>query len=167
MYWPGMGVLIEEKSDRSRMRDVTLVTIKEVAEEDLDHLAILLEELTQSPTERTRMRENFCFMEENDDYIVLGAYDGGKLVGSLMGIVCRDLAGAGDPFLVIENVIVSSACRGRGVGRELMLAIEAFGRRRCCAYAMFVSGSQRKAAHKFYESMGYRLDQVQGFKKFL
>ncbi|MHB8124263.1 MAG: hypothetical protein ACYDEJ_01250 [Desulfitobacteriaceae bacterium] len=36
-----------------------------------------------------------------------------------------------------------------------------------CNYIMFVSRSDRKDAHRFYESIGYSLDVVQGFKKFL
>lgn len=144
-----------------------MITIKKVAEEDLDSLAKLLEELSGSLTRMDRMKESFRWMAQSDDYVVLGAYDQGKLVGSLMGIFCRDLVGECYPFLVIENVIVKSSCRGQGVGRQLMQAIEAIGKERNCYYAMFVSGIHRKEAHKFYESIGYRLDEVQGFKKYL
>ncbi|HEX9059738.1 MAG TPA: hypothetical protein VF941_06140 [Clostridia bacterium] len=35
-----------------------------------------------------------------------------------------------------------------------------------CSYIIFVSGSKRKDAHKFYASLGYDLDEVQGFKKY-
>lgn len=144
-----------------------MIDIRKITETDLSVLADLLEELTQTPTDRDKMRHNFRWMESHADYIVLGAFEQEKLVGSLMGIVCRDLAGDCRPFLVIENVIVSSKCRGKGIGRLLMRAIEKAGRQRNCYYAIFVSSVKRKEAHKFYESIGYRLNEVQGFKKFL
>ena len=31
----------------------------------------------------------------------------------------------------------------------------------------FISDAHRKEAHQFYESLGYKLDEVQGFKKYL
>jgi len=71
------------------------------------------------------------------------------------------------PFMVIENVIVKSAWRGRGIGVRLMEAIEETGRQRECYFTMFVSGGHRKEAHQFYEAIGYDLDFVQGFKKYL
>lgn len=71
------------------------------------------------------------------------------------------------PFVVIENVIVKSTCRGRGIGKMLMEKIEQIGRNRGCFYTMFVSGGKRKEAHRFYEAMGYDLGCVQGFKKYL
>ena len=49
----------------------------------------------------------------------------------------------------------------------LMEEIENIGRIRDCFYTMFVSGSRRKEAHLFYEAVGYDLDLVQGFKKYL
>ena len=48
-----------------------------------------------------------------------------------------------------------------------MEEIEKIGRKRNCYYTMFVSGGHRKESHKFYESVGYDLDFVQGFKKYL
>jgi GNAT superfamily N-acetyltransferase len=84
-----------------------------------------------------------------------------------MGVVCHDLVGECRPFMVIENVIVSRDCRRQDVGTALMQAMEKIARRRKCYYIMFVSKSRRKEAHRFYESLGYRLDAVQGFKKYL
>ena len=141
--------------------------IKPVTVEVLPQLALLFEELSGNQTNIAKMAENFEWMQLNDDYILLGAFLDQKLVGSLMGIICRDLVGECKPFMVIENVIVSGEFRGRGIGKELMLAIEKIGIERGCYYVIFVSGAKRIEAHRFYESLGYRLDEVQGFKKYL
>ena len=84
-----------------------------------------------------------------------------------MGIICYDLVDQCKPFMVIENVIVSSQAQRKGVGQQLMLRIEQIARDRECGYIILVSGAQRKEAHLFYEKMGYREEQVEGFRKHL
>ncbi len=134
---------------------------------DLPDLSLLFEELSGKKSDIDKMVNNFKWMEKNEDYFVLGAKYNGKLVGSLMGIICHDLVGECRPFMVIENVIVSNKLRGQGIGKELMFEIEKIAKEKNCYYTMFVSGFQRKDAHKFYESLGYKVNEVQGFKKYL
>lgn len=144
-----------------------MVEIKRIDRNDLKDLSGLFEELSGKKTDIEMMEKSFEWIDQNEDYIVLGATYNGKLVGSLMGIICHDLVGECKPFMVIENVIVSRDLRGKGIGKKLMAEIERIGKERKCDYTMFVSGSQRRDAHKFYESVGYKLDEVQGFKKYL
>jgi GNAT superfamily N-acetyltransferase len=144
-----------------------MIEIKRIEKNDLNDLSLLFEELSGKKTDFEIMIKNFEWINKNEDYIVLGAHYNGKLVGSLMGIICHDLVGECKPFMVIENVIVSINLRGKGIGKKLMNEIERIGKEKNCYYTMFVSGSQRKDAHKFYESLGYKLDEVQGFKKYL
>ena len=84
-----------------------------------------------------------------------------------MGIVCQDLVGACRPFLVIENVVVSSEFRRSGIGRLLMDSIEAVAREQNCYYIILVSGGQRKEAHRFYAALGYKDEAVEGYRKHL
>ena len=105
-----------------------MITIKPIGRDDLTDLAALMAELAGKPTNKESMLNNFEWMEKNGDYYVLGAKRDQRLAGSIMGIICRDLVGECQPFLVVENVIVSN---------------------------------------QFYESLGYKLDVVQGFKKYL
>ncbi|WP_407310138.1 GNAT family N-acetyltransferase [Desulfosporosinus sp. SB140] len=135
--------------------------------DDLESLAQLYKELSGEETDFLKMKENFIVMDSNSDYVVLIAKEGNSVVGSVMGIICLDLVGKCNPFMVIENVIVKSTWRGRGIGKMLIEEIEKIGRLRGCYYTMFVSGMHRKKAHRFYEAMGYDLNLVQGFKKYL
>lgn len=144
-----------------------MTVISDIEESDLIELSGLLEELSGNKTDRDKMFQAFSIMAGNNDYILLGARINDKLAGSLMGIICHDLAGDCRPFLVIENVIVAKEYRGRGIGRSLMSAIESTAKKRNCYYSMFVSGSNRTEAHLFYESIGYEKDFVKGFKKYL
>jgi len=145
----------------------TRISIRPVKIDELDELAELYRELAGKGTDPGKMKENFEWMQSNPDYIVLGAQGAGELIGSLMGIVCQDIVGECRPFMVIENVIVSRRYRRRGIGKRLMRKIEEIARERNCYYIMFVSKSQRGEAHRFYESLGYGLDFVRGFKKYL
>lgn len=144
-----------------------MLTLQPATVDDLESLAQLFEELSGEETDRCKMKENFRLMESNPNYVVLTAKEDNLVIGSVMGIICLDLVRQCRPFMVIENVIVKSAWRGRGIGVKLMEEIEAIGRQRSCYYTMFVSGGHRKGAHQFYESIGYDLDLVQGFKKYL
>ncbi|WP_027625679.1 GNAT family N-acetyltransferase [Clostridium lundense] len=145
-----------------------MITIGKITYDDLDDLAILYEELSGTKTNLQKFNKNFDWINSNKDYLLIGAKDdNGNLVGSLLGIVCKDLVGECKPFLVIENVIVKSDYRKMGIGKGLMNFIEEFARTRNCYFTMLVSAFSRKNAHKFYESIGYAKDVVRGFKKYL
>ena len=83
-----------------------------------------------------------------------------------MAIICHDVVGECRPFMVLENVIEKSSCRGKGIGKKLISYIEDYAREKKCYYIFFVSSFDRKSAHKFYESLGYNMDVVKGFKNF-
>lgn len=144
-----------------------MVTLQIAMGDDLESLAQLYEELIDERTDLSKMKENFKLMETNPNYVVLTAKEDKLVVGSVMGIICLDLVGKCKPFMVIENVVVKSAWHGKGIGTRLMKEIEEIGRKRKCYYTMFVSGGHRKNAHQFYKAVGYDLDLVQGFKKYL
>ena len=100
-------------------------------------------------------------MVHQPDCIVLVAREGDEILGTVSGFVCRGLAGS---FLTIEDLIVQEHLRGKGIGRQLMSAMDDFGRSRDCCYALLVSSGFRKRAHHFYETIGYTED-VRGFRK--
>lgn len=144
-----------------------MLTLQIATIDDLESLSQLYEELSGEKPDFIKMKENFELMDSNPDYVVLTAKEDNVVVGSVMGIICLDLVRKCQPFMVIENVIVNGAWRGRGIGVRLMEEIEEIGRTRNCYFAMFVSAGHRKEAHRFYETIGYDLDLVQGFKKYL
>jgi GNAT superfamily N-acetyltransferase len=135
---------------------------------DATALSNLFEELVGEKTNLSKMKENLSFIISNKDYYILCAKDeNNKLLGSVMGIVCADICGDCQPFMVLENMIVSENARGKGIGRKLVEQLEEYAKQRNCTYIMLVSLIKRKGAHKFYESLGFGLDVVQGFKKYL
>ena len=93
---------------------------------------------------------------------ILVAEEAGALLGTAQACALPDAAETG--FLVLENVCVRACAQGRGVGRALLAAAEAFGQAQGCGYALLVSSGFRKGAHAFYAAMGYTED-VRGFRK--
>lgn len=144
-----------------------MIEVSKTHASDLPELAELYEELLGQPTNTAAMKANFEIVDANPDYMLLAARIDGKLVGTLMGIVCLDLSGDGRPFMVIENVVVKSAFKRLGVGKAMMKYIEDYARGRHCSIVEFVSSMHRTQAHRFYESCGYQPDMVKGFRKFL
>lgn len=139
--------------------------LKEVTYEDLGKLDQLYKQLMDEPSDPVKQERVFKTIHEHPDYYLLGAYTNDDLVGTLMGIVCYDLLGECKPFMVIENVIVSSTARRQGIGRLLMEGIEQIARDRSCGYIILVSSDHRKEAHQMYAAHGYREDAVEGFRK--
>lgn len=144
-----------------------MINIQEINIDELDELDALYQELMGKKTNKEKMLKNYLLMKDNPDYILLGAKQEGDLAGSLQGIVCMQLVGECKSFMVIENVIVSNKHRKQGVGKKLMEEIEKLALNRGCSFVVLVSNIERKEAHKFYESIGYRIGEVQGFRKYL
>lgn len=141
------------------------IRIGPIEAEDLTALNELYRELTGQCSDPDRMARLYEAIRIDPHYHLLGAYGEEGLVGTVMGILCWDLVKDCRPFMVVENVVVSASSRGRGVGKALMLELERIARAKDCAYIILVSGAQRKDAHAFYEGMGYRQEQVEGFRK--
>ncbi len=86
-----------------------------------------------------------------------------RVVGTVDLLTVPNLTHRGEPWAIVENVIVAADARRRGVGRALMEhAIESARATGCCKLQL-LSGKHRREAHAFYRTLG--LDAVaEGFK---
>lgn len=150
------------------LKGVTMYTIDVAKMQDKPRLAVLYEQLAKRPTILDKLDTELEQVLAKPEYRLTVARDAdGKAVGTAMGVICHDLVGECQPFMVIENVVVDEALRGGGIGRKLMEDMERHARENDCCYVMFVSGATREDAHRFYEALGYELGRVRGFKKIL
>jgi len=90
------------------------------------------------------------------------AEENGKVVGTVMGIICLTMVSNFNSFLVIEALIVDD-----GISKLMLLELENRAKGLGCSYIILVSGKQRKEAHKLYEALGYGEDEAKGFRKFI
>lgn len=100
-------------------------------------------------------------MIDNADCFLAVARDGEEVLGTVTGICCRIMLGC---FLTMEDMVVREDCRGKGIGKQLMAAMDAFAVERGCLYGILVSSGFRKEAHAFYEKQGF-VEEVRGFRK--
>ncbi|MGY2074263.1 N-acetyltransferase family protein [Blastococcus sp. SYSU DS0828] len=85
---------------------------------------------------------------------VLVAEAAGTVVGTADVTVVANTAHAGEPYLLVENVVVDGTHRRTGVGATLLGAAREHGRRTGC-YKLQLSADD-PAAFAFYEAVGLR-----------
>ena len=144
-----------------------MLKIEQLKEKDLAGLMALYEEAFETSTNELEPVKKTFFnkIKNNPDYCIHCAKDNNRLIGSVMGVVCYELFGSCKPFMVVENVAVLDEYRRKGIAKMLMLELEKIARDKACSMILFVSSEHRKGAHKLYESLGYGVDKVNGYRK--
>lgn len=132
---------------------------------DLPELAKLYADFWDEPSSVEKMTETFRRIGNDDRYQFLVVRENENIVGSLLGIFCENLYGNCNPFLVVEDVIVSKQHRRMGIGTMLIKKIEEIARSKNCENMIFVTESNRDDAVAFYTSLGFEHDKYYGFKK--
>jgi len=62
-----------------------------------------------------------------------------------------------DYMAEVAGLVVDKACRGKGAGKRLMQAVEAWAMDKGCAVVSLRSNIIRKEAHIFYQNLGYEI----------
>jgi N-acetylglutamate synthase-like GNAT family acetyltransferase len=103
-----------------------------------------------------RSRYSFLIVAESD----------GILCGTALLNLCDDVMYRSQPFGLIENVIISPAYRGQGVGRQLMAHLEQIALQHDCTKLMLLSSQTRTEAHFFFRRCGFQDGTKHGFVKY-
>lgn len=143
------------------------MVIRSMEEKDLKEVSQLYDSLMGQKNNVENMAAKFAVMSKSSDYILLVAEEDGKVVGTVMGIVCPTMVLNFNFFLVIEALIVDEEYRGKGIARSMLLELENRAVEIGCGYIILVSGKQRTEAHKLYEALGYAEEGAKGFRKIL
>lgn len=139
--------------------------IREMAAEDMESLAALYYQFWGESSNTEKMREKFTLLQSNSAYIFLCAVEDGRVVGSVMGIVCEELYDECFPFMVLENMVVDSKYRRRGIGKLMFAELERRAKEKGCRQILLVTESDREDARRFYEDVGFHPTANMGFKK--
>lgn len=132
---------------------------------DIPQLAALYKEFRGEDSDVDRMRGQYRRLCGDGAYVLLSAVEDGRLVGSVMGVVCGELYGECRPFMVAENMIVKSGHRRQGIGTALLAGLEKAAGEKGCGQIIFVTEAHRMDARGFYEALGFDPDTHKGFKK--
>jgi ribosomal protein S18 acetylase RimI-like enzyme len=139
--------------------------VEKITEHDLGSLAELYRQLIPHAPDLSKMQAAFQRINENPNAIILGAKENGCLVGSAVGAICEILFGKCKPFMVVEDVVIDSAHRRKGIGGALMRELENYASQHDCAYIILLTDCDRPEAQHFYESLGYKTNPYKGYKK--
>lgn len=126
------------------------IQIREIKETDAAEIADLTSQLgyTVNPTIISRQISSIL---SNKDHFSFVATDDGKVIGFIHGFLSIRITSA--PFLEIAGLIVNEEFRNKGVGSKLVKHLEA--QNVDCDTIRVRCNVKRKAAHKFYENLGY------------
>ncbi|HDQ45952.1 MAG TPA: GNAT family N-acetyltransferase [bacterium] len=83
----------------------------------------------------------------------------GRIVGMCAGQLLLSTA-EGGCVLLVEDFIVEESFRGRGIGRRLMEAVEAWGTTRGAKRFQLLTDRNNKTALRFYRNLGWRRTQL-------
>ena len=137
------------------MSPVEIGVAHAATQEVVDAFARLLPQLSSSATALTR--ETLTEIIAAPHNTVLLARDpsaGGQIVGTLTLVIFR-IPTAMRAW--IEDVVVDSSARGRGVGEALTLAAVKLAKERGARTVDLTSRRSRQAAHRLYEKAGFHV----------
>lgn len=94
------------------------MVIEKLKLEDIQGLLELYKELTPFENLLEKSIEIYKEILQDEQYLIMVAKDNTKVIGSAFGVCCKSIAVGGNPFLVIEGVIVKKGIRGQGEGKS-------------------------------------------------
>ncbi len=141
--------------------------IRQINNKDLEALVRLYEQFWGDVSNLKRMEHLYADLISNPAYKLLCAEIDGKVVGTIMGIVCHELYGNCKPFMIMENLVTDKNFRMRGVAKALLTELERNAKVKECTQILFITEKNRTDAISFYEAMGFDSETHVGFKKSL
>ena len=108
-------------------------------------------------------REKIEELIESPYHDILIAADEGKVVGMvIVSVVLATL----DRNVYMEDLVVDSECRGKGIGGMLLEAVKDWGRNKGCRRLEFTSSNRdgKAGARGFYESHGAEVRETDFYR---
>ena len=101
-------------------------------------------------------------MMQGNNYNMIAAYDGDKLVGvASYWVLTRFYCGR---YIQIGNMVVDKDCRSQGIGNKLLNYIEKKGRELGCKKYILDSYTENKKSHKLYFNEGFYVEGLHFMK---
>lgn len=130
------------------------IQIRNARPDDAPSLATLLGELGY-PTELDLVRERVEQLASRAEAVTRVAVVSGRVVGMSTLVFRPTLHEIGD-VARLTAVVVDTAQRGQGIGRQLVADAERIAWSRGAGRMEITSAEYRHEAHSFYEHLGYR-----------
>lgn len=87
----------------------------------------------------------------------------GIIIGTLQLTILANMSFQGAKRAIVEGVHVAQQHRSQGIGQVMMEWAVEEAKKKNCRFVQLTSNKQRKAAHRFYERLGF-VASHEGFK---
>jgi GNAT superfamily N-acetyltransferase len=134
------------------------ITIRQATSRDIEDVLALYAQLDMDDGKVSPLAEAqkvFAQFALYPNYRLFVAQNGGIIVGTYALLIMHNLAHQCTPSAIAEDVVVSQAHRGQGIGRQMMAHAVDHARKAGCYKLALSSNAKRKDAHAFYESLGF------------
>jgi GNAT superfamily N-acetyltransferase len=134
-------------------------TIRAMTLEDSEQVAVLAGELGYPSTQPQIVARLRRTQDDPDSRVFVAADTDGRVWGwvHVFGLHLMESEGQAE----VGGLIVDSRGRGKGIGRSLMAAAEAWARERGYRRLTLRSNTIRTEAHRFYQDLGYTIVKTQ------
>ncbi len=133
--------------------------IRTARPEDLDALVDLLRMLfgieADFDFDAARQRQGLAMLLANEAAVLLVAEAAGQVIGMCSGQLTISTAEGGFSLLV-EDVVVAQSWQGKGVGRELLTALEQWAEARKIGRLQLLADRNNGAALEFYRKLDWQ-----------
>jgi GNAT superfamily N-acetyltransferase len=134
---------------------------------DLEGLLAVLAQLNSadSPVQfpSAGIQETWGKIQAQQNRALLVAEIAGRIVGTVDWYLTPNLTHGGKPYITIENFVVDSAHRKRGIGTALLHRVIEEAKRAGCYKVQLQSDVRRGEAHRVYERAGFK-PSSQGYR---
>ncbi len=145
--------------------------IRRAVATDLERLLGLYQELSDvpeesEPTTGAEARAALAAaLADRSRHLVVATVNG-DVVATADLLIVQNLTHGARPWGIVENVVVTNAQRGSGVGSAVLEHLLAIARQAGCYKVQLLSGKHRQRAHRFYRAIGFE-PVAEGFKLYL
>lgn len=139
--------------------------IRRATAEDASAIEELYRELV-SDASICVLPEQIAMLSASPAGLLMVAEAGGIVRATVLLSICQDVMHRKQPFGVIENIVVTQAMRGHGIGRILLAYVEDLANAHDCTKLMLSSSTKRNAAHGFFRHCGFSSDTKHAFVKY-
>jgi GNAT superfamily N-acetyltransferase len=134
------------------------IVIRKANENDLPKILTLYSEIEdekQCNLDLETAKKKLKIIMSYPNYAIYVAENEGKIVGTFELLIMDNLAHAGIPSAIVEDVVINEKDRGKGIGKLMMQYAMETSRREGCYKLMLSSNLRRERAHKFYDNLGF------------
>jgi N-acetylglutamate synthase-like GNAT family acetyltransferase len=139
--------------------------IRQAVATDAPAIEALYRELVSDALIGVQPEQVAALAQSGCSFLLVAEFDG-AVCGTALLNLCADAMYGTQPFGVVENIVVASAMRGRGLGRMLLDRVEQVASTHGCTKLMLLSGQARQEAHAFFRRCGFSGDTKQAFVKY-